>query len=477
MDWRSAEKQVKRLQMRIAKAIQEGRHGKAKALQWLLTHSFYGKLLAVKRVTENRGAKTPGVDGVIWKTTRQKEDAVKTLKRRGYKAQPLRRIYIVKSNKKLRPLGIPTKTDRAQQALCLLGLEPFSEQRADKNAYGFRPKRSAADAIEACFQALSRRTSAQWVLEGDIKSCFDRIDHFWLLANVPMDKVILQQWLKAGYMEKRILHSTIEGTPQGGIISPCLAVFALSGLEQAAKKAALRADKVNVVAYADDFIVTGASKEVLENKIKPAITAFLKERGLELSEEKTKISHIEKGFDFLGFNVRKYKGKLLIKPAKKSVKRFLDNIRRTISSNISINTGNLIGILNPKIVGWSNYFRYVVSKKTFSDVDSRIFDKLMWWIKRRHPNKNAGWRHKNYFRREGLRNWIFYGVSKSKNGKSKLRDLRKASAVPIQRHVKIQAAATPHDPKYRDYFAKRKAGRECKMSRLIQKAVTQLGIG
>lgn len=456
IDWITAEKFVKRLQMRIAKAFREKRYGKAKALQWLLTHSFYGKALAVKRVTENRGAKTPGVDGVTWKTPEQKEAAVLTLKRKGYQTLPLRRIYIPKKNGKQRPLGIPRMFCRAQQALHLLGLEPISECLADPNAYGFRPKRSAADAIEQCFKALSQKSAAQWILEGDIRACFDKIDHDWLIANVPMDKTILQKWLKAGYMEKGAIHPTTEGTPQGGIISPCLTVIALSGLEQAVKQAAGYRNKVNVVVYADDFIITGFSKEHLEDKIKPAVSAFLKERGLELSQEKTKISHIDEGFDFLGFNVRKYKGKMLIKPAKSSIKRFLGNIRETIKSHKTAKTLNLIWLLNPKIRGWANYFRHVVAKEAFSYVDHCIVINLFRWIRRRHPKKNAGWQRKRYFRRDGLRNWVFSAVS-VKKGKIKLVDLTIASDIPIVRHLKIRAAATPYDPIYRSYFVQRQA--------------------
>jgi RNA-directed DNA polymerase len=227
--WSTVEYEVRRLQLRIAKAIKLGRLDKAKALQWLLTHSFYGKLLAVRRVTQNSGKRTPGVDEVVWKTDKQKIDAAYAMKRKGYQAKPLRRIYIPKKNGKLRALGIPTKSDRAQQALHLLGLLPISEVLADENSYGFRPKRSTHDAIAQCFTLLSRGFSPQWVLEGDIKACFDKISHEWLEKHVIMDKVILKQWLKAGYIEKDIFNSTEEGTPQGGVASPTLANIALVG--------------------------------------------------------------------------------------------------------------------------------------------------------------------------------------------------------------------------------------------------------
>jgi RNA-directed DNA polymerase len=208
--------------------------------------------------------------------------------------------------------------------------------------------------------------------------------------------------------------------------------------------------------YADDFIITGASKEVLEQKVKPVVTAFLRERSLELSPEKTHITHIEDGFDFLGFNVRKYKGKLLIKPSKKSTKAFLDNIREFIKANKTAKTENLLRQLNPKIRGWANSRHYAVSKKTFSYVDKCIFQALQQWIKRRHPNKNATWLKKKYFRSQGLRNWIFFARSHDRKGNVILLDLFKAAAVPIKRHVKIKGEANPYDPAFKDYFERRK---------------------
>ena len=253
VDWRTLKKDVLRLQMRIAKATRAGRWGKAKALQWLLTHSSSAKLLAVRRVVRNSGRNTPGVDGVLWRTSGQKLKAARSLQRRGYRPQPLRRIYISKRNGKLRPLGIPTMADRAQQALHLLALEPVAETLADPNAYGFRPKRSTADAIAQCFNVLVRKQSARWILEGDIKSCFDRISHSWLRKHIPMDKLILGKWLAAGYMEEGVIYPIEAGTPQGGIASPVFANMALDGLEAVAQGAA-RNQKVNVVKYADDCV-------------------------------------------------------------------------------------------------------------------------------------------------------------------------------------------------------------------------------
>ena len=216
IDWQAVHRNVRRLQAPIVKAVKEGRWGKVRALQHLLTHSFSGKVLAVRRVTENQGKKTPGVDREIWDTPERKIQAVQKLKRRGYQPRPLRRVYIPKSDGvTMRPLGIPTMKDRAQQALYLLALDPVVETAADYNSYGFRQQRSCADALAQCFTIL-HKPNPQWILEGDIKSCFDRISHDWLLAHVPTDRAILQKWQKAGYMDKHILHETTDGTPQGG---------------------------------------------------------------------------------------------------------------------------------------------------------------------------------------------------------------------------------------------------------------------
>lgn len=210
-----------------------------------------------------------------------------------------------------------------------------------------------------------------------------------------------------------------------------------------------------MISYADDFVITGATKAVLENKVMPIVAAFLKERGLELSTEKTKITHIDEGFDFLGFNVRKYKGKLLIKPSKGNIKVFLNKTRLLIKSHATATTEDLIRHLNPKIKGWANYYRHVVSKDTFHYVDNRIFKALMRWIERRHPEKNARWRNAKYFRTQGMRRWIFSVKVKNRWGKYSFLDLFTATQLPIRRHIKIRAEANPYDPKHADYFSKR----------------------
>jgi RNA-directed DNA polymerase len=462
INWAPCYENVQKLQSRIVKAIKAGRWNKVKALQHLLTHSFSGKALAVRRVTENRGKKTPGVDGAIWSTPACKYAAILSLKSKGYKPVPLRRVYIPKTNGKMRPLSIPTMKDRAMQALYAMALDPIAETLGDKCSYGFRKARSTADAIEQCFAILARKDSPQWILEGDIKGCFDNISHDWLLANIPTNKNILKGWLKAGFMERKVFNPSGNGTPQGGIISPTLANMTLDGLQKfllerfPRKSSEKEQMKVNLVRYADDFIVTAKTKEILEEEVLPLIQEFLRERGLELSQEKTKITHIDEGFDFLGQNVRKYKGKLLIKPSKKSVLKFLESIRTFIKKNKTATQHDLIGTLNPKIRGWCEYHRHVVAKKTFSNVEHEIWKTLWKWACRRHPSKSKSWIKNKYFLHDGNRDWCFATRTKdNQTGKEKVTSLFCPSRVPIERHVKIKQDCNPYDPEWFPYLQKR----------------------
>jgi len=456
INWTVIQQRVRRLQMRIAKATQLGQHRRAQSLQWLLTHSRAAKLLAVHTVTGNKGAKTPGVDNVIWRTDKQKLHAAINLKRHGYKPSPLRRHYIPKKNGKLRPLSIPTMRDRAMQALYALALAPIAETGADPNSYGFRLGRRCADALSQCHTVLSTKRSALGVLEGDIRACFDEISHPWLLQNIPMDKQMLHKWLKAGYWEKAQLFPTSKGTPQGGIISPILANLTLDGMEEAIHQAVRpRGDKVNFVRYADDFVVTGATRQILEQKVKPAVTAFLQKRGLELSEQKTVITHIQDGFNFLGHTVRKYKDKLLTRPAKDRVQDLQAKIKQAIQSSLALNPEALIRKLNPLLRGWANYFRNAASKRTFSAVDKYLFRQLWHWAKRRHPTKSAGWKRQKYFAAFGL-DWNFNVRIRLAEGVSHVLKLYRMVHTRIERHIKIRSAANPYDPVYTDYFDQRR---------------------
>ena len=458
IDWKKAEAEVSRLQARIAKATQEKKWNTVKRLQYLLSHSYYAKALAVRKVTTNKGKHTPGMDKELWNTPAVKMRNVLILTDKGYKAKPLRRVFIEKpGKKKKRPLGIPCMYDRAMQALYALALDPVSETTADEKSFGFRRGRSAQDACEYIFTALSRRTSPEWVLEGDIKGCFDHISHDWLIDHIPMDKSVLKQFLKAGFVFQNELFPTDEGTPQGGVISPILANMALDGMQKVLSdrfhtnrlgKIDLRfknAHKVNLVRYADDFIVTAATKEIAE-EAKEIIRGFLCTRGLELSEEKTLITHVDDGFDMLGWTFRRFKEKLIVKPSKKSVKALNASLHNTVlERGKAWRQEDLIRVLNRQLRGWANYHQSVCAKDAFSRTDHILYEMLWRWAKRRHPKKNRKWITANYWYSKGLRNWVF----STKNA-----ELIRLGEVPIIRHTKVRMSANPYLDS--EYFIQRK---------------------
>lgn len=460
IDWHRVERFVRTTQQRIAKATQKQDWRRVKALQRSLNHSFSARALAVRRVTENQGKRTSGVDRQLWDSPALKRVAIGKLKQqRGYRPLPLRRVYIPKSNGKERPLGIPTMFDRAMQALHLLGLEPVAETTSDPNSYGFRKNRSTADAMGQIFVCTSRKASAPWVLEADIRGCFDHINHDWLVRHVPMDKTILRKWLKAGVVHQGRLSPTEEGTPQGGIISPTLANMCLNGLESglaAHLKARFRSRvlklKVNVVRYADDFVVTGESKELLETEVKPWIEAFLAQRGLQLSVEKTKVVHIEEGFDFLGWNFRKYGGKLLIKPSKKNAQALYSKVRGIVKTHAMVKQEDLIAKLNPILRGWAQYHHPVVAKETFNKMDNLIHWRLVRWARRRHPNKFPKWCANRYWQRINERNEFAATVKTAEGPFTK--KLLKLADTEIVRHEKIKADYNPFDPSWEAYGEK-----------------------
>jgi RNA-directed DNA polymerase len=464
ISWKKVWRTVRRLQARIVKAVREGRWNKVKALVYLLTHSHSGRALAILRVVSNSGARTPGVDGVLWNTPEVKSTAFSALRRHGYRPQPLRRVYIPKSNGQRRGLGIPTMADRAMQALYLLGLDPIAETLADGHSYGFRLERCCADALDECHKILRGPPGPSWILEGDIKACFDRISHPWLIANIPMDKEVLRKWLKAGFLEKHVLFATTEGTPQGGIVSPALANRALDGLQQSLERRfsgtrrRRAGSKVHLVRYADDFIITGTSRVLLQTEVQPLVEHFLRERGLELSHEKTRITHIEDGFDFLGQTVRRFgDDKILIKPSKRSVKTFLTTIQETIDDSGGMTAGDLIRRLNQQIKGWTMYHRYAVSKRIFQAVDNRIFWKLKRWCRQRHRKKSWKWIKERYFQRVDGRAWVFTGMIRDSKGKGWPIRLMNAAGVKVLRWVKIRSAANPYDPEWELYLEERSA--------------------
>lgn len=389
IDWKKTEYAVNRLQTRIAKATLNQNWNAVKRLQYLLTHSYYAKLLAIRKVTTNKGKRTSGVDKILWTTKARKMSAALSLTDKGYKSKPLRRTYIdKKGKKKKRPLGIPCMYDRAMQALYALALEPVAETTADTHSFGFRKERSCQDACKYIFARLVTKTSAQWILEGDIKGCFDHISHDWLIKHIPMDKSVIKQFLKSGFIFRDKLSQTEEGTPQGGIISPILANMTLDGIQKMlSEKYDFSKEgkysrfvhgktKVNFIRYADDFIVTANSREIAE-EVNELIKGFLKERGLELSEEKTLITHINDGFDLLGWNFKKYKGKLIIKPSQKSIKNFTEKLSDFIlNKGKSLEQSVLIEALNQQIRGWTNYHQTVCASTTFRHINFILYQLL-----------------------------------------------------------------------------------------------------
>jgi len=458
IDWIQVQKQVNRLQIRIAKATVKGEMNKVKRLQYLLTHSFYAKALAVKKVTSNKGKNTSGVDNKLWSTSASKMKAILALTDRRYRTKPLKRVYIEKKGKKKkRPLGIPTMNDRAMQTLYALALEPIAEVTGDDISFGFRKGRSAKDACEQIFNVLSRKCSPKWILEGDIKGCFDNINHEWLLNNIPMDKRLMKQFLKSGFIYKGILFPTTTGSPQGGAISSIYANMTLDGLEKLIQDKYHRNSKgnienhfraktkVNLVRYADDFIITANTLEIAE-ELKEIVSQFLEKRGLMLSEEKTTIAHIDEGFDFLGWTFRKFKEKLIIKPSKTSTKALIRKCATIIlKEGKAHKQEDLIRRLNQIIRGWINYHRHVVASQTFSYVNNTLYLLLQQWSKHRHPNKNKWWRLNKYWHEKNGKRWLFM------TDKNSLINLKR---IEIIRHPKLQISKNPFTDER--YFIKRR---------------------
>jgi RNA-directed DNA polymerase len=438
--------------------MQAGAWRKVKRLSYLLVHSFAARALAVKRVTENKGKKTPGVDGERWETPEQKAAAVTRIGQwREYQPQPLKRVYIPKPNGKQRPLSIPTLEDRARQALYLQTLQPIAETQADHNSYGFRPKRRCADAIDQCFKVLRQKTSATWILEGDIEGFFDHIAFSWIEEHIPMNKGILAKWLHSGFLDHGTLYPTTAGVPQGGIISPAISNLVLDGLEQVVcgPSRFRRCHHLHYVRWADDFIVTANSRQVLEEVILPRIEAFLTDRGVRLSTEKTVITPLARGFNFLGQTLRKHErpnnklAKLRITPSRASLQALTDKVRTLCKQARGATPEQLIDTLTPVLRGWANYHRYSLCGETFAKLDNFVWQRVYRWAKRRHSDKTGRWITDRYFRHRKGEPWRLTDPATGKQL------LRVQEAVKPQRYLKVKGEANPFDPAWEAYFQRR----------------------
>jgi len=470
VNWRKANRTVRNLRQRLFRAAQENDLNKVRSLQKLMLKSYSNRLVSVRRVAQiNAGKYTPGVDKLVLKTPAARGRMVDHLAHVTlWKAKPVRRVYIPKASGKLRPLGIPVIVDRCLQAMVKNALEPVWEARFEGSSYGFRPGRSCHDAIEKIYGLARPNKTKKWVLDADIRGAFDNISHEYLLETIgPVPgKELIKQWLKAGYVEHGTVHATEQGTPQGGVVSPLLANIALHGMEEAiGVKYDYRGQLIGkraVVRYADDFVCFCETKEDAEH-VQSILTAWLKVRGLTLSQEKTRIVHLTEGFDFLGFNIRHYPApqtsrtgwKLLIKPSKESVQAMQKKLKELWDEAQGGNVQAVLTKLNPVIRGWANYFRTAVAKEIFSKVDSWMFYKEDRYTRWTHPNKPKDWRHRKYWGRLNLERrdpWVF--GDKQTGGY-----LLKFSWFPIERHTLVKGTASPDDPKLKDYWKERQAAK------------------
>jgi RNA-directed DNA polymerase len=469
IEWIRAYRTVRNLRQRIFRATQEGNLKKVRSLQKLMLKSYSNRLVSVRRVTQvNAGKKTPGMDGMVVKSPAARGKLVDALGQyTAWKAKPARRVYIPKANKKLRPLGMPVVIDRCLQAMVKNALEPAWEAKFEGSSYGFRPGRSAHDAIGKIYLLARPNKKKKWILDADIKGAFDFISHDYLcqaIGPVP-GKELIKQWLKAGYIEQEEFHATEQGTPQGGVISPLLLNIALHGMEQAIDVTYNSHGQISgkraVVRYADDFVCFCQTKEDAE-QVQETLTAWLKERGLTLSAEKTRIVHLLEGFNFLGFNIRHYRTpkttktgwKLLIKPSKEAVQDLRKKLKDRWKKVQGTNVQHVLKELNPIIRGWANYFRIAVAKELFGKLDSWMVHKALHYTKRMHPKKSVRWQRQRYFGHfnlDRLDSWTF--GDKHTGGYA-----LKFEWFPIERHILVKGRASPDDPQLKEYWMKRQEG-------------------
>ena len=472
ISWKAVMEYVKKLRQRIFRAEQLGQHRKVRKLQRLMIRSKSNLLLSIRKVTqENKGKRTAGVDGYTALTPTDREklyEQMKTYNLKSVKVKPVRRTYIKKKNGKLRPLGIPIIRDRIYQNIVKNALEPQWETKFEPNSYGFRPKRSTHDAIANLFRKLSCKTKRKWIFEGDFKGCFDNLSHEHILAKIKSfpNKRLIEKWLKAGYIDNNTFHETEMGTPQGGVISPLLANIALHGMEKelgvqyqykkSEARHTLSPKSIGIVRYADDFVIICHTQEQA-NSMYEKMTDYLNKRQLSLSIEKTKVTHIEDGFDFLGFNIRQYqKNKnniLLIKPSNNSVKKAKASIKDVFTKKKGRPIGELIMELNPIIRGTGYYWNKVVSKRIFSDMDNYIWKKTVKFIRQLHPKKKWNWKVERYFKPDhngiSQNKWILTDPNDNKN------QITFMSWIPIERYTMVIYNSSPDNPKLKQYFEQR----------------------
>lgn len=494
LPWKKFQRNVFRLQKRIYQAVRRGDYKRARSLQRLLLRSWSARCLAVRQVSQdNRGKRTPGVDGVASLSPKQRLAYARRLRSLSHKADPVRRVYISKPNnpQEQRPLSIPTMFQRALQALVKLTLEPEWEARFEPNSYGFRPGRSAHDAMQAIFNFI--RLKPKYVLDTDIEKCFDRINHEALLRKLsaiqPIARLV-RGWLKAGVVDKGETIFPQAGTPQGGVISPLLANIALHGLEQTLVNAVPRrtgdrkSNVPGIIRYADDFVILHHDLDTL-HRLKQVAEDWLAEMGLRLKASKTRIVHTldehegQVGFDFLGFHIRQhrvgqyhtrtYRGKpgskTLIKPSKKAQQRHLRKVREVIRKHRGNSQAALVSALNPIIRGWVNYYRTCSAKRTFGLMDYQVYEKLSRWAAFRHRNKNPGWRYSRYWRRvknghivfsDGTSTLVFHETTR------------------VYRHVKVKGDKSPFDGDW-TYWAARLGREPTKPTRVVNLLKRQYG--
>lgn len=430
-------------------------------------------LLSIKRVTQiNQGKKTAGIDGQKALTSAEREKLYQDMRKATpWKAKPAKRVYIPKSNGKRRPLGIPIIKELVLQAVVKNALEPSCEAWFEATSYGFRPGRSTHDALTHCHNRL-RKGHDTWVLDADIQGAFDNISHEYILKTIGEipGRELIKQWLKAGYMEDEIFHATSSGTPQGAVISPLLANIALDGMGELlasytkikeyqsspkAKRQRVTKRKLpryGYCRYADDFVITAETQEDLE-VIKPVIQEWLKERGLQLNEEKTRIVRVEDGFNFLGFHIRQYKGHCITKPQKEKVLNFLQRVRDWLKSHKDIPQAEAIKYLNPVLIGWGNYYRGCASKDVFSYIDDQIWKALWRWACRRHPNKGKRWIARKYFNMN--KGWRLKATIENRRGDVQPITLTRLYDILIIRHVQVKGTNSPDDPNLSEYWEQR----------------------